>query len=409
MKVIEKPALGILVSPQGNQYIPIHNWYPYKHGYSRGLADYLIKSFDLSTGDWVLDPFCGGGTTLLTCKELGINALGFDILPFSVLLSSVKVSSYDYADLMSQLDILQNNKINAYYNKTSLPNIPIVKKAFEPDIEKALLSLKSKIDCISIPQIKHFFDLAFLSILESISNTSKAGGFLRIVKRDVSADAVQRLFFKKINSMINDVKEENKSMQTGRISVTAKVGDARKLPTRRKFNAVITSPPYPNRHDYTRIYSLEMIFDFVSTNQELKQIRYETIRSHVEAKKKYEAASYKKPLIIDTLITEIEDNGVNNPQVINMINGYFEDMYLVLSEISRCLKNVGKVAMVVSNVRFSGVNIPVDEILAEIGDQVGLKPREIWAVRYRGNSSQQMRNYKRKPSRESVIIWDKFV
>ncbi len=409
MKVIEKPELGILVSPKGNQDIPIHNWYPYKHGYSRGLADYLIKSFDLSTGDWVLDPFCGGGTTLLTCKELGINACGFDILPFSVFLSNVKVGSYDDADLVSQLDILQDNEQTAYSNRTSLPNIPIVKKAFKPDVEKALLALKSKIDCISTPQIKHFFDLAFLSILESISNTSKAGGFLRIVKRDVSADAVQRLFFNKVNSMLNDVKEENKSGQTRRVSVTAKVGDARKLPTKRKFDAVITSPPYPNRHDYTRIYSLEMVFDFVSTNQELKQIRYETIRSHVEARKKYEAASYKKPSIIDTLITEIEDNGVNNPQVINMIDGYFEDMYLVLSEISRCLKNTGKVAMVVSNVRFAGVNILVDEILGEIGAQVGLIPLEIWAVRHRGNSSQQMRDYKRAPSRESVVIWGKDV
>ena len=209
--------------------------------------------------------------------------------------------------------------------------------------------------------------------------------------------------------MLNDVKEENKSRQTGRISVTAKVGDARKLPTRRKYDAVITSPPYPNRHDYTRIYSLEMVFDFVSTNQELKQIRYETIRSHVEARKKYEAASYKKPIIIDTLIAEIEDNGVNNPQVINMIYGYFEDMYLVLSEISRCLKDTGKVAMVVSNVRFAGVNIFVDEILSEIGAQVGLIPLDIWVVRHRGNSSQQMRDYKRVPSRESVVIWGKDV
>lgn len=407
MKIIEKPELGILVSPKGNQHIPIHNWYPYKHGYSRELADYLIKSFDLSTGAWVLDPFCGSGTTLLTCKELGINARGFDILPFSVFLSNVKVGSYNEASLVSQLGILQNDEKTVYSNRVRLPNIPIVNKAFTPDIEKALLILKSKIDCISTPQIKHFFNLAFLSILESVSNTSKAGGFLRIVKRDISADAVDHLFFNKVDSMLNDVKEGNKSRQTGGISVTAKVGDARKLPTRRKYDAVITSPPYLNRHDYTRIYSLEMVFDFVSTNQELKQIRYETIRSHVEARIKYDPASYNKPIIIDTLIAEIKDNGVNNPQVINMIYGYFEDMYLVLSEISRCLKDTGKVAMVVSNVRFAGVNILVDEILSEIGAQVGLIPLEIWVVRHRGNSSQQMRDYKRVPSRESVVIWGK--
>ena len=90
-----------------------------------------------------------------------------------------------------------------------------------------------------------------------------------------------------------------------------------------------------------------------------------------------------------------------------MLEGYFEDMYLSLAEMHRCLRDKGKVALVVSNVRFAGVTIPVDTILAEIGEQVGLTPKEIWAVRYRGNSSQQMRNYKRELSRESIVIWEK--
>jgi tRNA G10 N-methylase Trm11 len=201
--------------------------------------------------------------------------------------------------------------------------------------------------------------------------------------------------------------EHNRFKKDATVSVVAAIGDARKLPTKQKFDAVITSPPYPNRHDYTRIYALEMAFDFVSTNEELKDIRYQTIRSHVEARRKYDAVGYGKPAILGNMIEEIRRNGTNNPQVTSMIEGYFEDMYLVLSEISRCLKNKGRVALVVSNVRFAGVNIPVDELLAEIGTQVGMAPKEILVTRYRGNSSQQMGRYKRQPSRESIIIWEK--
>jgi len=395
------------VSPQSNQYIPIHKWYPYKHGYSRGLAVHLARTFELPSGAWVLDPFCGGGTTLLTCKELGMNAVGFDILPFSVFLSNVKTATYDDVDIMRQYDTLQEVEIGNLNHRARLPDIPLVKKAFTADVEKALLALKSRIDLIPSCEARRLFQLGFLSILESVSNTTKAGGFLRLVKRQVPTGAVDQLFFNKVNSMLKDIRELKKSDENKKTSITAKIGDARKLPTRRKFDAVITSPPYPNRHDYTRIYSLEMVFDFVSTNQELKAIRYETIRSHVEARKKYEAPRYKKPAIVNTLVSEMENNGVNNPQVIGMIDGYFEDMYLALSEISRCLKPGGKVGMVVSNVRFAGVNIPVDQILADIGAQTQLVPQEIWALRYRGNSSQQMRDYSRMPSRESVIIWEK--
>lgn len=408
IRVIEKPELGAWISPHGNKYIPIHNWYAYKHGYSRELAAYLINEFNLSEGCWVLDPFCGSGTTLLTCKELGINAQGFDILPFSVLLTNVKISDYDVGDLERQLSsFTEITREGKGFKKVSLPDIPLVKKAFQPDVEQRLLELKSAIDRIAVSKVRSFFNLGFLSILESVSNTSKAGGFLRLIQRDVDSDAIESMFLNKVKSMIRDLIERDNSKKDGNVSIEAEIGDARRLPTKRKFDAVITSPPYPNRHDYTRIYSLEMAFDFVSTNDELKKIRYETIRSHVEAKKKYEITGYKKPEILDNLIEEIRKNGTNNPQVSGMIEGYFEDMYLALSEISRCLKTGCKVGLVVSNVRFSGVNIPVDELLAEIGVQVGLSPREILVVRYRGNSSQQMRDYTRKPSRESIVIWQR--
>jgi hypothetical protein len=65
------------------------------------------------------------------------------------------------------------------------------------------------------------------------------------------------------------------------------------------------------------------------------------------------------------------------------------------------------IGLVVSNVRFAGVMIPVNEILSEAGEQVGLKPKAIWIARYRGNSSQQMKEYKRNPSRESIAVWKK--
>jgi adenine-specific DNA methylase len=408
IRVIDKTELGAKVSPHGNKYIPIHNWYAYKHGFSRELAEYLIKEFNLYEGCWVLDPFCGSGTTLLTCKELGINAQGFDILPFSVLLTNVKISDYDVGDLEQQLSLFEEiMKEGKRLKKASLPDIPLLRKAFKPEVEQRLLELKSAINKIDVPKVRSFFNLGFLNILESVSNTSKAGGFLRIIKRDVDSDAIERMFLNKVKSMIKDIIGGEDSKKDSNVSVMAEVGDARRLITKRKFDAVITSPPYPNRHDYTRIYTLEMAFDFISTNDELKKIRYDTIRSHVEAKKKYEITGYKKPEILESLIEEVRRNGTNNPQVTGMIEGYFEDMYMVLSEISRCLKKGCKAGLVVSNVRFSGVNIPVDELLAGIGVQVGLNPKEVLVVRYRGNSSQQMRDYTRKPSRESIVIWQK--
>jgi tRNA G10 N-methylase Trm11 len=353
-----------------------------------------------------MDSFCGGGTSLLACKEAGINSIGFDILPFSVFLSSVKTRNYNVEQLITEKKRFNTNK-KISISIPALTNIPIARKAFTPSIRTELIKIKQRIEEIEDHSIRDFYNLGLLNILESVSNTSKSGGFLRIVNRKIRPEKVRMYFDNRIESMIADVRLFNDSFKWKGVSTSAKYSDARKLNTTRKYNAIITSPPYPNRHDYSRIYSLEMLFDFVSSNDELKQIRYETLRSHVEARKKYQASDYIQPKALKKLVERVKINGVNNPQVIGMLEGYFEDMYLAIKEMSEKLDDKGKIALVVSNVRFSGISIPVDEILSEIGQQVELKPTAIWVARLRGNSSQQMKEYKREPSRESIVVWGK--
>ncbi|MBI5872876.1 MAG: DNA adenine methylase [Candidatus Omnitrophica bacterium] len=406
-KIVDKiDSLSDLISPHRDLQKPIYNWHSFKHSYSKALVDNLVHEFGLRKGSWVMDPFCGGGTTLLACKELGINSSGFDILPFSIFLSNVKTREYNLEKLSSEKKKFDRSK-KISLHIPSLTNIPIAKKAFSTSVRNELIQIKQGIEEISDSTTRDFYNLGMLSILESVSNTSKSGGFLRIVEQRVRIGKVKEVFMNKIESMISDVQKFNEAMKWKNIDVSASYNDAREIDTERKYDAVITSPPYPNRHDYTRIYSLEMLFDFVKSNDDLKKIRYETLRSHVEARKKYNSGDYVKSARLCRLIGRINKNGTNNPRIGEMLEGYFEDMYLVMREMSKRVKKKGKIALVISNVRFAGVNIPVDEILSETGEQVGLKPRAIWVARYRGNSSQQMKEYKRKPSRESIILWEK--
>lgn len=414
----EVPELGLIdksdwakfVSPHGNKDLPIYNWFSFKHGYSKELVDRLIDLFQLRGGDWVLDPFCGSGNTLLACKQRGINSIGIDILPFSVSLSNSKLKEYNISDLNGHMRVLANRlkvkESSLRVREVTLTDVPLIKKAFDPIVEIELDTIKQEILKIEDEQIRNLFMTGFLSIVEFVSNTRKSGGFLRIIKRDVHRGLAISLFLDKMNRMINDLKNVQSSKRL-KITSEARLGDARNLRISRKFNAVITSPPYPNRHDYTRIYSLEMIVEQGLNNTQLKNIRYKTLRSHVEARKQYEANGYEKPRDLDRLIMNIRKNGVNNAQVVQMLYGYFEDMYLSLIEIRKSLVNGGKIAMVISNVRFAGVNLPIDEMIADIGRNLGLKPLSILMLRLRGNSSQQMRDYSRSPSRESIVIWEK--
>jgi hypothetical protein len=84
-----------------------------------------------------------------------------------------------------------------------------------------------------------------------------------------------------------------------------------------------------------------------------------------------------------------------------MIRGYFEDMHQTFVACKQLMKPGGHMAFVVGNVQHAGVHVPVDEILAKLGEQAGLKWKETWLIRLRGNSAQQMGRHGRQPSRES--------
>ena len=87
-----------------------------------------------------------------------------------------------------------------------------------------------------------------------------------------------------------------------------------------------------------------------------------------------------------------------------MLKGYAEDMFYVLRSAKQSLRQGGRLALVVGNVRYAGVLIPVDEMIAEIGRAVGLDWGGTWVIRLRGNSAQQMGQYSRLPARESVVF-----
>jgi len=54
--------------------------------FPKALPEWFIKLFT-ATGDWVLDPFTGSGTTNIAAQELGRNSVGIDMLPEYVALA----------------------------------------------------------------------------------------------------------------------------------------------------------------------------------------------------------------------------------------------------------------------------------------------------------------------------------
>jgi hypothetical protein len=75
-----------------------HNFYRYPARFSPILVRAAVESFT-EPGDLVLDPFMGGGTTLVEALALGRQALGADISSLATFVSEVKTMLFGERDL----------------------------------------------------------------------------------------------------------------------------------------------------------------------------------------------------------------------------------------------------------------------------------------------------------------------
>ena len=396
--------------------LPIYNWFYFKQGFSRDLIFKLVNEFQIRAPATILDPFCGVGTTLLAGYQKALHAIGVDILPLFVFVTNVKLEAlkadYDMASLRNAIQYI----INTEFTEPILefPDIKFLHGIFEDNVLKTLLFLKEKIAEVQDVKIRRLLMLALLCIVKDIINAKRDGVILRRIKREKLPD-VKRIFMEKLIKMYNDIiyfrtqtflphyLQEIKSDP----DACAFEGDARDLSfiEDNSIDVVITSPPYLNRLDYTRIYGPELALYFVSNDKMMKILRYRTLRSHVEAR--YYPTNYVQSELLDSVLEELKKRPLNNQKILEMIKGYFEDLYVCLSEIYRVLKDGGIVAIVVGCSRWSGVIIDVDLLLTEIGESIGFEPLEIRVAMLRGTSAQQIRNYGETQLRESIVILKK--
>ncbi|MCC6168718.1 MAG: hypothetical protein IT329_15965 [Caldilineaceae bacterium] len=413
------PSLRWQVTPAEARKLPVHNWFTYPHSFSPGLVSALTRRFGLKPGTRILDPFVGAGTTLLCARDAGFSGVGIDLLPISVALAKAKVAYYDVESLKNDIGVIEGALERDRYTqevpqerraeRSDLACLAedenrILAKAFDESTRKCLMLLRNIIDTVCLSEDNHRFCLiGLLALLEEFSATRKSGGWLKLVEPTRRSEELPVSYIARLHRMVADVSLVQSTPHHG--EWTATLGDARYLPAEIGFaDAVITSPPYLNRHDYTRVLGLELLVGFLSDYAQLRDLRYSLLRSHVEAKPVVSPIEYKEPEYVASILERLSAQETDK-RVLRTIKGYFEDMYAVLRSVRGRLADGAWVAFVLGNVRFGGIAIEVDKIVAELGQAVGLKPDRILVARRRNNSAQQMREFGRDPARESVVIW----
>ena len=411
-----------------NKSISVHRWYPFVEGFSEHFITGILDEIKFENIR-CLEPFAGSGTTPLVLQGKGIPCCSFEVSPFMHLLTSVKLRT-DYTTKGFDLatESIKKSIAESSLCIRSMIEPPILKSIIDRDkrdkwlfnkkVMYGILDIKYGILVLKNKKYRELFKVALASILLEISNVYRNGKCLSYKKnwtdKQITREYVHELFMNKLTTIfkediksMQDYKRENKK-QFSNYKLCNK-GDVRKkidLVENNSINLVITSPPYLNSRDYTDSYMIELwVLDLVRSYPNVRELRENTIRSHVQIKWKQEEI-----LNISSLI-EAYNNILTfkaefwNDSIPDMIIGYFNDMNVLFGKFNMKMVSGGKVYFNVANSAYYGVHIPTDVIIAEIAEKNGFLINEIRIARHIPSSSQQ--KDKIGYLRESVVVMTK--
>ena len=154
---------------------PVHDWYRFVLSFPPHLVREYLDRLGVRTGDTVLDPFCGTGTTLVECKKMGIDSVGLERNPMAHFASSVKVDwSVDPARLAEYSEEVARTARSTLIDQGvddwgDLPllarNGPLSSELRTLDPSRSKLLLKNSISPIPLQDGREFCKMLLLLLL----------------------------------------------------------------------------------------------------------------------------------------------------------------------------------------------------------------------------------------------------
>jgi SAM-dependent methyltransferase len=389
MKITKNHALGPLMTFEESKQIPVHSWFWYKEGYSPAIVDWAISVSSSQSGvsgngkpENLLDPFCGVGTSLLAAKKAGISSVGVDASDLAAFVTKTKTQDYSTQDIEGVREFAAR-----IFSESRGPLAPWSFELFDPRAAfpkrnlNDILFLRERIETLD-SRPRDLLLLALLSVLPQVSLVVKDGGVLKI-KKNKRAMPLKDAFRRRVKKMLNDLE------QTSILGPEPEVylGDARGIDLPDEcMDIIVTSPPYLNNIDYSKVYGMELSLLSLS-KASAQEVRMRSVRSFIG-----------KEMGIKEMPPEVGEIGNTIP----IIGTYFSDMEESIAEMHRILKPGCSSYVVVSNSIIHETHVLVDEILAEIGERIGFKSEiVVGAERIADVKPQKVK------TRESVVLLKK--
>lgn len=400
-----------------NRLSPIHDWYRFTAGFSYKLVDKIIKEDNLSVNDTIYECFAGCGTTLVSAQKNGIQAIGnegqelmYDIIQAKL---NWNINTEEVLSILKDIEkVLKLSKTKFQYHDL-LQTLYSEKNLFE------LYQIRDYIEDLDI-EIKLFLKLALTQTLHKISIHPIAIPYIsrsKFLKNDLTGI---EMFSKTVKKMLEDLEKYKNYERTSNIFLH----DSRKINPHIEDDSCsvcITSPPYLNNLDYGEVSKVcSHFFGITDTWNDITQIVRKNLvtgaTTHYKENDfildewKQKEFYLENKNVVDKLlpdifkIKEISRNRKGKKSFDILALYYFEDMYNVLVEMRRVLREGSKAYLVLGDSAPYGVFIDTTRILGEIALNTGFNDFNVVKIRERGTKWTSLKNRHSLKLSENILI-----
>jgi site-specific DNA-methyltransferase (cytosine-N4-specific) len=380
-----------------------HGLHEYRGKFNPQVVRAIGNVLQLQIGAWVLDPFCGSGTSLLEAAHIGWNAIGIDQNPLAALIANVKITAttMPLEDLSLAAETLRGRLLNRVRGvsfacafgpdvsrevagdewESHLPSLHYLRSWFTQSVLAQISAILQEVDALPSEGIRGVFRVILSDILRGVSLQDP--GDLRIRRRKSHEEnrPVIPVFLQTVDERIALIAKARKYIAKLPVKQQAICGDARKCVSlvRRcaggAFDAAITSPPYATALPYIDTQRLSLVVLGLAEASEIRVFEKALIgnREILESERR----EGDRALSINSaglprdcsdfclqLLNSVRgaSDGFRRRNMPTLVYKYLCDMKSVFGEVRQLLKSGGRFALVVgpNRARLGGRDFLID-------------------------------------------------
>lgn len=379
-----------------------HGFHKYPAKFIPQIPRWAISKYLKSgTNKFILDPFCGSGTTLVEGLLAGHNVIGIDIDPLSILISKVKTTPLKKSVLLDVYEWVIN-KINSIGSEDFKPECLNIRHWFTEETIDKLSQIRTILQKISIEfknedgidDIQDFFFIAFSSIIRRVSNADNESQktYVSHTKIKVPEEPME-LFVNQLNlykERILKFSENINSDLTRKLFCENSSKSLNNIWGNVDIDIAITSPPYIKAIDYiynqmAELFWIGDLFDLQTQDKQNKHKKKYVGSKHFH-KKDYENFSPFESLTnipeLDKKLQEVFITDKKNGHKHSFLtHKYFNDMEKHFHEMSNLLKRNKHYIMVIGDSTVSDVFINTADFITKIANRNGFCLINRWAYK----------------------------